>query len=85
MNILNELFKILTDSIEEGVSKQEGTSNRRGYATYTCKRPNDLKSIEDYMKRYIAFDVETTGLDSKKDRMIEVGAVLFEDGHIVET
>ena len=31
-------------------------------------------------KRFIAFDTETTGLDSYYDRIIEVGAVLFENG-----
>ena len=71
MNIFNKLFKVLTDSTEEWVSRQEVTTNGRGYVNYICKRPNDLKSIEDYMKRYVAFDVETTGLDSKKDRIIE--------------
>lgn len=85
MNIFNKLFTVLTDSTEEWVSRQEVTTNGRGYVNYICKRPNDLKSIEDYMKRYVAFDVETTGLDSKKDRIIEVGAILFENGHTVET
>ncbi len=31
-------------------------------------------------KRFIAFDTETTGLNNYYDRIIEVGAVLFEDG-----
>ncbi|MBQ9010582.1 MAG: 3'-5' exonuclease [Clostridia bacterium] len=31
-------------------------------------------------KRFIAFDTETTGLDSYYDRIIEVGAVLFQNG-----
>lgn len=81
MNIFNKLFKVLND----GVSSQEVTTIGRGYVTYTCKGPNDLESIEDYMKRYVAFDVETTGLSSKKDRIIEVGAILFENGRVVDT
>lgn len=40
----------------------------------------DDKVIERLIKRYIAFDVETTGLNAHSDRIIEVGAVLFEDG-----
>lgn len=36
-----------------------------------------LKVLE---KRFIAFDTETTGLDPYRDRVIEVGAVLFENG-----
>lgn len=31
-------------------------------------------------KRFIAFDVETTGLDSQTEKIIELGAVLFENG-----
>ena len=31
-------------------------------------------------KKYIAFDVETTGLNSSTDRIIELGAVIFENG-----
>ena len=30
--------------------------------------------------RFIAFDVETTGIEPEKDRIIEIGAVLFEGG-----
>ena len=32
------------------------------------------------LDRFVAFDVETTGLDPKYERMIEVGAVRFEKG-----
>ena len=31
-------------------------------------------------ERYIAFDTETTGLDTENDRIVELGAVLFENG-----
>lgn len=34
---------------------------------------------------YIAFDVETTGLNPKTDRIVELGAVRFRDGKPVET
>ena len=40
----------------------------------------DDKTIERLKDRYIAFDVETTGLNERSDRIIEVGAVLFENG-----
>lgn len=30
-------------------------------------------------QKYIAFDIETTGLDSNQDRIVEIGAVLFEN------
>ena len=35
-------------------------------------------------KRFIAFDVETTGLNPQKERIIELGAVLFENGQAVQ-
>lgn len=36
-------------------------------------------------KQYIAIDFETTGLNPKTDRIIEIGAVLFENGKPCET
>ena len=37
------------------------------------------------LNRYIAFDVETTGLKPTSDRIIELGAVLVENGQIVKS
>ena len=42
-------------------------------------------TINNLKKRYIALDVETTGLDPLKDRIIEIGAVLFENGQVIKT
>ncbi len=39
------------------------------------------KTIHDEM---VAFDIETTGLDAERDRMTEIGAVIFRDGEILE-
>lgn len=39
---------------------------------------------EKMRKRYIAFDTETTGLSAQRDRIIELGAVLFENGEAVQ-
>nr|DAR92140.1 MAG TPA: DNA polymerase III subunit alpha [Caudoviricetes sp.] len=36
--------------------------------------------ISKIKKRFIAFDVETTGLSSAFDRIVEIGAVVFENG-----
>lgn len=35
---------------------------------------------EQILNRFIAFDVETTGLNPLTDRIVEIGAVLFADG-----
>jgi DNA polymerase III epsilon subunit family exonuclease len=36
------------------------------------------------MKRWVVVDVETTGLSTKRDRIIEIGAVVVEDGAFVD-
>lgn len=38
----------------------------------------------DY-RSYIAIDVETTGLNGGTDRIVELSAVKFQDGHAIET
>lgn len=34
--------------------------------------------------KYVVFDIETTGLDTKRDRILEIGAVKVEDGIVIE-
>lgn len=34
--------------------------------------------------RYVVFDIETTGLDTFNDRIVEIGAVKVEDGQVIE-
>ena len=38
----------------------------------------------DFDGQYVAFDLETTGLSSKYDRIIEIGAVLMENGQEID-
>lgn len=45
----------------------------------------DVISIENVKKKFIAFDVETTGFSVHSDRIIEIGAVVFEEGQIRDT
>lgn len=35
--------------------------------------------VETLKKKYIAFDIETTGLNPTEDRIVELGAVIFEN------
>lgn len=40
---------------------------------------------QDFHGEIVCFDIETTGLKKKKDRIIEIGAVVLRDGEIAET
>lgn len=40
----------------------------------------DSETARELSERFIAFDTETTGLDPDRDRIVELGAVLFEKG-----
>ncbi len=51
----------------------------------TYKIEVNAATIPSMRQKYISFDVETTGLDPNVDRIIEVGAVLFENGEIVNS
>ena len=43
---------------------------------------NVTKDYLSYLNEYIVFDIETTGLNRTNDRIIEIGAVLYQNGQI---
>ena len=47
-------------------------------------RGNKGKNIIDFPDEYIVFDIETTGLDSKFDEIIEIGAIKVKSGCVVD-
>ena len=54
----------------------------------TVKVLNSLRWINKMEKTdnsYIAIDLETTGLNPKTERIIEIGAARVEDGTVVQT
>lgn len=57
---------------------------RHGVARSRCIELDcqNEKSIRDF---FIAFDVETTGLNPVTDRIIEVGAVIYKNGKVDKT
>lgn len=40
--------------------------------------------VDRRLSRFVAFDVETTGLSSVRDRIIEISAVVFENGKVMD-
>ena len=47
--------------------------------------PSPQKAEGTHFKDFVAFDVETTGIDAVKDSIIELSAVKVKDGKIVDT
>lgn len=58
----------------------ENTLQQVNGKAYAYKVIFDQDCIKEIKNRYITFDVETTGLNPKEDKIVEVGAVIFEDG-----
>lgn len=56
----------------------------RGHVRLTCLEIDEM-ILSELNKSYIAFDVETTGLSSYSDRIVELGAVRFANGVAEET
>lgn len=76
---------IATPKFVETLNMVDRPKSKQRGIVMTYKVQVDDKIISKLKKRYIAFDVETTGLSPTGDRIIEVGAVLFEDGEIINT
>lgn len=75
MGILHRLFG------KKDFLKKKEKNPKRGNSI-TLEIQLDYSAIEQINQKFIAFDVETTGLSSSmgKDRIIEIGAVIFENG-----
>lgn len=67
MGLFDNFFKKL---IRE---QNEIIGDKNSLVTYE----NVTKDYLSYLNEYIAFDIETTGLNRTNDRIIEIGAVLF--------
>lgn len=58
--------------------KRQNTAEAKITTEYI--RIDNPSVVKELMEKYIAFDTETTGLNSYSDRIIELGAVVFEGG-----
>ncbi|MBI9098193.1 MAG: 3'-5' exonuclease [Spirochaetaceae bacterium] len=43
---------------------------------------HDFSFLKDEKPDFVVFDLETTGLNNRKDRIVELGAIRFSDGEI---
>ena len=71
--------------IQEAVDSVSGSEKYRLSTSQTEATVHTLNITEFskiYATRYIAFDLETTGLNPVEDKIVEIGAVLVENGSI---
>ena len=78
MGFFQKLKEAVAAADRKGELEEERRERLRGTGV-ECS-----KSTKKQFDSFIAFDVETTGLDPKKDRIIELSALRFEHGEIVD-
>lgn len=76
-------FQKLKEAVQEADEKREREEERRKRLEGTGV--NCSISYKKTFDSFIAFDVETTGLDGRKDRIVELSALKFEDGKVVDS
>ncbi|MDR2728987.1 MAG: hypothetical protein LBB56_07625, partial [Chitinispirillales bacterium] len=79
------LFDLLPDSskkelLNEAQKNKANTKNGKSKIIKDNLRENRFAATPISVPDFVAIDVETTGLDFKKDRVIEIGAVRFING-----
>lgn len=73
------IFDIFNRNKKSNELNNVNNLNAKGYIE--CKEVYLYSSIVEMLKKkYIAFDIETTGLNPVEDKIVELGAVLFENG-----
>src|SRR2546421_11412533 len=70
-----------------GASMAPVTIGRTYYSSGLASRPvfGGVRRIAENLGEYAALDLETTGLDPARDRVIEIGAVAFTPGQVTST
>lgn len=76
------LTKQVDNSVVKQTTIQHNIPARKGEVK-TSSVSTTIANIEKARNRFIAIDFETTGLSAYSDKIIEVGAVIFENGTIV--
>ena len=82
MSLFDKLFRNNENKPPVRVEPQTPPIQQRG--RITVERINITPGVFNSLNnKYIAFDVETTGLNPYSDRIVELGAVIFENGQAI--
>ena len=78
------------EKINRGKDESERFKVIYGTEAYFHNDIERLRSVygdtsADLEGEFVAFDIETTGLSSQKDEIIEIGAAIFYKGEIIDT
>jgi DNA polymerase III epsilon subunit family exonuclease len=80
-----EITAKTTDLITTAEKQENMISGKTTYGSVTLwKTDVDYTNANSIRKRFIAFDVETTGFYCATDRIVEVGAVVFSNGKVID-
>lgn len=83
-DLLSENTKKDLVKVNRKLGKSAGKPSRNKGPAVTGHGEKTQQAKEIIPAEFVAFDVETTGLDFKNDRIIEIGAVKFKHGEITE-
>lgn len=79
-----------SEKVNRGKSEDERLKVLYGTEAYFVNDIERIRSVYGSASasiegEFVAFDIETTGLSAANDEIIEIGAVLFKNGEIVDT
>ncbi|MBD3320124.1 MAG: hypothetical protein GF350_03425, partial [Chitinivibrionales bacterium] len=75
-----KLSDLLSNKSSQEKLASLAAENSKKKKSRKSSRPNPVKITGPLVPDFISLDFETTGLDSKKERIIEIGAVRFQNG-----
>lgn len=83
MGLFDKILGKAEEQIQEKIQEKLNINTRPAAIVDAHKVDIDANVFRSMQQKYVAFDVETTGLNAYCDRIVELGAVVFEGGEIV--